>query len=214
MFRIILYYIIAAMSTCLISVNNAPVATKDVEFIVCSNDFHTSICVSKKLLQKTKYSNYLDVFRFCAHDSDFPYLQFNLGERDFYLQVENEKDLTFSLIFQALFIPDTSLLYVSNFDPEKSSQKIRRVRTSKGGFEKMMEYIDQSFQKDSNQNYLCINPVKWMPDCGKFFESSIIYSFINTCNNWTNTAIKKSGVKTSLWTPFSFGVLFFLSKGN
>ncbi|MCK5672703.1 MAG: DUF2459 domain-containing protein, partial [Spirochaetales bacterium] len=39
-----------------------------------------------------------------------------------------------------------------------------------------------------------------------FFEASGLYSLFNTCNNWTSRGLRKSGINTHLWTPFTWGV--------
>ena len=43
-----------------------------------------------------------------------------------------------------------------------------------------------------------------------FFEAKGSFSFYRTCNIWVNKALKVIGVKTSIWSPFDFGVLHHL----
>ena len=36
-----------------------------------------------------------------------------------------------------------------------------------------------------------------------FYEANGSYSIFKTCNTWSNSILKNSGVKSLLWTPFS-----------
>jgi len=38
------------------------------------------------------------------------------------------------------------------------------------------------------------------------------FSLFNTCNVWVNKALKVTGIETSVWSPFDFGVLHHLPE--
>ena len=39
-----------------------------------------------------------------------------------------------------------------------------------------------------------------------FYDAKGRYSFLNTCNTWTNDGLKVAGQKAALWTPTDFGI--------
>jgi hypothetical protein len=39
-----------------------------------------------------------------------------------------------------------------------------------------------------------------------FYHANGTYHLFDTCNNWANTALKRTGVKTALWSPFGYAI--------
>ena len=47
-----------------------------------------------------------------------------------------------------------------------------------------------------------------------FYEANGKYNFTHTCNTWANNALKASGQKAPLWTPFDRGFLGVMNRGE
>ena len=73
-------------------------------------------------------------------------------------------------------------------------------------YSNLIKFVDDSMEKDRNGNYINIktNAVYGKDDA--FYEAKGSYSFLHTCNTWTNNALKVSGQKAALWTPSDFGI--------
>nr|MBX2843653.1 DUF2459 domain-containing protein [Flammeovirgaceae bacterium] len=73
----------------------------------------------------------------------------------------------------------------------------------------MNQYLFQSFQMNDEKQFQIIKSPGYSHN-DAFYEATGNYSCIITCNEWVNTALKKMGIKTSIWSPFDFGVLYHL----
>ena len=61
--------------------------------------------------------------------------------------------------------------------------------------------------------------LSWIPGSAygsrdAFYEAQGNYTLITTCNHWTGRALEATGVKTGIWTPFSFNVTTHLQEGS
>jgi uncharacterized protein (TIGR02117 family) len=74
---------------------------------------------------------------------------------------------------------------------------------------KLNRYIQNSFETNSAGKLVKLN-VKGYGNNDYFYEAKHSFSLFRTCNYWVNKALKEIEVKTSVWSPFDFGVLFHL----
>ena len=126
------------------------------------------------------------------------YIEYGWGSEIFYLNVPTWDDLTFSIVFKALFTKPNSLMHVTTFNNVEDDWII--VNVSNEQLDKMKELISNSFktikgEKVFKSNGYTSNDI--------FYEANGSYSIFKTCNTWSNSILKNSGVKSLLWTPFS-----------
>jgi len=72
--------------------------------------------------------------------------------------------------------------------------------------QKLNAYILAAFDENENGKQL-VEGATYTPNRDNFYRANGNYMFYKTCNTWANAALKESGMKASLWTPFDFGVL-------
>ena len=126
------------------------------------------------------------------------YIEYGWGSEIFYLNVPTWDDLTFSIVFKALFTKPNSLMHVTTFNNVEDDWIIVNVNNEQ--LDKMKELISNSFktikgEKVFKSNGYTSNDI--------FYEANGSYSIFKTCNTWSNSILKNSGVKSLLWTPFS-----------
>ncbi len=132
------------------------------------------------------------------------YLSFGWGDRDFYLNTQKWKDLTFTIAFKALFLNSETLLHVTRY--RNRYEKWKEIKISPSEMQKLNNYILQTFQTNKDGMKIILNN-KGYSFNDDFYESKGSYSVFKTCNTWVNAGFKESGLKSCLWTPFDFGLL-------
>jgi uncharacterized protein (TIGR02117 family) len=141
-----------------------------------------------------------------------PYIAFGWGDKGFYLNTPEWKDLKLRTALNALLIPSTSAMHVSLWSNPVEDDLTIRIRVSEKEYESLVDFIMNSFQWDSDHRVTKIEHPGY-GDFDLFFESSLKFHLFRTCNVWTNQGLKKAGIRTALWTPYDRPILYHLS-GN
>ncbi len=134
------------------------------------------------------------------------HVAFGWGERAFYLNTPTWGDLRLGVALHALFLPSASAMHV--FYPRRGADWIE-LTLCPGQLEAMVTFIGESFDRNEAGKLLPIPSPMYPPD-QRFYEARGTYWLGYTCNNWVNTALKRAGVSTAVWSPFDRGVLYHL----
>ena len=136
------------------------------------------------------------------------YVAFGWGDKGFYLNTPTWADLKFSTAFNALFWLSTSAMHVTYYNNEPIiDENARKLSISIEQYKRLVDYINNSFQQDTTNNYICIKGHHYKGINDNFYEANGVYNLFETCNGWANRGLKKTGVKTCIWTPFDWGIL-------
>ncbi|MBA3664118.1 MAG: TIGR02117 family protein [Bacteroidetes bacterium] len=204
-------YMLAAFTLPNITVNNSFVNKKEgVKIYIVSNGVHTDIVVPVK----NKNRDWTKLFppeSFDVKDSIYNYMAFGWGDKGFYLDTPTWGDLTFSTAFKAAFgIGSTAMhvryLKLPNIIPDKTVALIIDEKS----YNELIQLIEKSFEKTNDAVIKIDHP--GYNDHDRFYEANGTYSAFKTCNVWTNTCLKTIGVKVSVWSPFSKGLINSLKQ--
>ena len=192
-----LFYLIAAIICSYIPVNTKEVKDANYDLYLSTNGVHLEIVIPKENLSPFLLNN-------LEHQDKEKFVSFGWGDKNFYAHTPTWKDITFSTGFKALFLNTPALLHVSRYKKFKASWI--PVRVNQEQLKLLNHYIEESFVKDNYSNpALHPQPGYWKQD--NFYTAKGYYTCFYTCNTWVNQALKQSGIKASLWTPFDFGLL-------
>ncbi len=137
------------------------------------------------------------------------YVAFGWGDKQFYINTPEWKDLTFKTAFNALFLKSETAMHVTFY--RNSYSTWRKLQLCSSQIDTLNIYIENSFQKDEKGSLQKIAvPGYYKTDT--FYEANGSFSFFKTCNIWVNKALKETGVETSVWSPFDLGVLWHLRE--
>jgi len=137
------------------------------------------------------------------------YMAFGWGDKEFYIKTPEWTDLTFKVAFKALFMKSETAMHVT-FYP-RSFQSWKKIGLCTEQLKKLNRYVFNSFKKDNHGNLLKMD-FEGYTMYDDFYDASRSFSIFRTCNVWVNVALKEIEVKTSVWSPFDFGVLFHLKN--
>jgi uncharacterized protein (TIGR02117 family) len=147
------------------------------------------------------------------HELDFPanarYISFGWGDKNFYIHTPEWSDLTFTVAFKALFLRSETAMHVNYYSREQSWW--HPVCLCEEQLQQLFLYIRNSFAiaPDGKINQL---DFEGYTDFDSFYEAKGAFTLFNTCNVWANKGLKSIEIKTSVWSPFDFGVLFHVKR--
>jgi uncharacterized protein (TIGR02117 family) len=202
----ILIYILSAVLCSSIPVHRSSQKTESdtIGMYILSNGVHLDLIFPLKNAQKD-WSAQIDPDVQLKEQSKF--IGFGWGDKNFYLHTPEWKDLTFRTTYKALFMKGPAAIHVTFYKGLHESKDCLLVHLNLEEYKKIVHYIEGSFKPDKNGNPQLIMNFqyeKW----DKFYEARGSYSPFFTCNSWVNRALRKSGLRACLWTPFDKGIFW------
>jgi uncharacterized protein (TIGR02117 family) len=137
------------------------------------------------------------------------FIGFGWGDKEFYIKTPEWSDLTLPVAFKALFLKSKTAMHVT-FYP-RSFQSWKKLLLCSEQLKKLNRYVLNSFKKN-NQGNLQKMDFEGYTRYDDFYNATGSFSIFHTCNVWVNVALKEIEVKTSVWSPFDFGILYHLKN--
>lgn len=142
---------------------------------------------------------------------NYEYVAFGWGDRRFYLETPQWDDLTVGTAANALLSNSPTAMHVSRYRTAQSLW-IERVACPEQ-LRLINDYLLNSFSLDNSQKVIQIK-AKGYHSNDSFYEATGSYNLIMTCNEWLNKCLKQAGLRSSVWSPFAFGIIFQSEKHN
>lgn len=204
---IILLYVILALLIPLIPVKakktNDP---KVIEAYLLTNGVHTDIVVPTKS-EFIDWSHKIPFSNTKGKQEGYKYTSFGWGDKGFYLDTPTWADLKFSTAFKAAFWLGDSAMHVTYYNTMKEGDDCKKIMLTVNQYKDLIKFIEAKFDTDINGNFKLIITDAVYGDNDAFYDANGSYSFLYTCNTWTNNGLKVAGQKAALWSPSDFGIL-------
>lgn len=203
---LILLYVILAVTIPLIPVpKKATTEIAEVPIYIYTNGVHTDIVLPIKNNQ-IDWSNKILFDNTLSKSSDFNYVGIGWGDKGFYLDTPTWAELKVSTAFYAAFWLGDSAMHCTFYKTMKEGEDCKKILLTRSQYADLIKFVDSKFDKNSaGQNILIPTNAVYNND-DAFYEAKGSYSFLYTCNTWTNDALKTAGQKAALWTPTDFGI--------
>lgn len=204
---LLLIYGLSAVIFSVIPVNkNQSENAKEYTIYIKSNGVHTDLVLPiktdlKDWSEKIKFENIK------SKDSTHQYLAFGWGDKGFYLDTPEWSDLKFSTAFNAAFNLGTSAMHTTFYKQIQENENCVKIEISKEQYQKLIAFIEASFQYDNNGNPIFIDATTYGKN-DSFYEAHRTYNLFYTCNTWANQALKKADLKAAFWTPADKGIFY------
>ena len=178
---------------------------KNIDAYILTNGVHTDLVVPVKT-PEIDWSQQIPFENTLSKRTDFKYLAIGWGDKGFYLDTPTWADLKFSTAFIAAFWLGESAVHATFYEQMKVGEDCKKIMLTPSQYKAMIQYIDASFDKDTQGKYILIktNAVYGKDDA--FYEAKGSYSFLHTCNTWANNGLKVAGQKAAIWTPSDTGI--------
>lgn len=207
-FVILILYLITALVSTFIPVNNSfTEAENGVEIFIRSNGVHTDIVVPVKDSVKDWRQELNGLRKY--NENEIRYVAFGWGDKGFYLHTPTWADLKVSTALKAAFWLSTSAMHVTYY-PRKPipDEHTKSIYISLDQYRMLVNYIKNSFRLNSDGKFEVINCCNYSGLDNEFYEGKGVYSLLKTCNTWTNKGLKEAGVRTAVWAPFEWSVMY------
>ncbi|GEC71874.1 hypothetical protein FFL01_14130 [Flavobacterium flevense] len=202
---LIFFYLLIAYLLSKITVDKEADTQPEVEIYILTNGVHTDI-VMPTVSEQMDWSKQIRFKNTQAADSTYKYIALGWGDKGFYLETPEWSDLKASVAFKAASGLSTTAIHATYYKQMKLGNDCKSMLISKEQYQRLITYITDSFQKDSDGNFI---PIKTNANYGKtdaFYEANGSYSIFKTCNSWANTGLKACGQKCCLWTATDSGI--------
>lgn len=184
-----------------ISINTKKEQGSDVEIYILTNGVHTDIVLPIKSINHD-WSNFISSSNTKHPEINYDLVSFGWGDKGFYLKTPTWAELKFSTAFKAMFGLSATAMHVSYYKELKESENCKKILVSNATLQKLIAEIKKSFSQ--SKPIAIPNAYYSNNDC--FYDAVGTYHLFQTCNTWTNTTLKKSGLPACLWTPFDRGI--------
>ncbi|WP_082126163.1 TIGR02117 family protein [Chryseobacterium lactis] len=178
---------------------------KEIPIYIYTNGVHTDIVMPvKNDLQD--WSLKIPFADTKSKKTDYSYIGIGWGDKGFYLDTPTWADLKFSTAVKAAFWLSDSAMHCTYYRTMKEGEDCKMIMISRGQYENLVKYVEDKFDRDQNGNFMLIPTNAVYGDNDAFYDAKGTYSFMYTCNTWSNNALKAAGQKAALWTPSDFGI--------
>ena len=204
-------YLASAFVLSHIAVAKVPIgAPPEVEVFLHTNGVHTDIVVPIQNDQ-LDWSQQLPFSNIPSGDTTLRYIAFGWGDKGFYLDTPTWADLKFSTAFVAAFWLGSSAMHATYLHAMPPGPDTVPLRLTRAQYAQLVAYIQGSFRYDAAGRAQHIKGHSYGPN-DAFYEAHRVYSFVYTCNTWTNNALKACGQRACLWTPSDKGIFYQYGK--
>lgn len=188
-----------------------------IDAYISSNGVHTDF-IFPTHTSLIDWTTIFPVKDFPKADLDTDFIAIGWGDREFYLNTPQWKDLTFKRAIFAAAAQDRSLIHVEYLSRHERQTITRyqayQLHLNENQYARLRNYVlDATVLKTSNINK---NTAQNIPNYhydqnDAFFDANGQYSLFKTCNTWIGDGLRHAGVKVSRWTPFDTTVYWYLT---
>ncbi len=201
----VLLYLTTAYCLSRITVDKEPIESDEVTIYIKTNGVHTDLVVPVRN-EQMDWSKEIKFSNTKLKDTSMNFLGMGWGDKGFYLETPNWSDLKFSVAFNAAFALSTTAIHATFFKTMTENDSCIKLNLSRKQYARLVDYISESFQKDSAGHFIYINTDANYGNLDAFYEANGSYSMLHTCNSWANDGLKKCGQKACVWTAFDSGI--------
>lgn len=203
-------YALAAVALAFVPVNAAFVpATGGVTIYLRSNGFHADIVVPAR----TPAHDFTAEFppsHFAALASPRPWIAFGWGDRDFMVETPTWRDLKFVPTVRALLGIGRGAMHVE-YVRDPAQFDARAVRLDAAQYARLVAALRAGFARDAAGTARRIDHGGFGP-MDAFYESTVDWNVLRTCNEWVRGVLSDAGVRTAAWAPFAAPLFWQLDR--
>lgn len=207
----VIIYLASAWCLSRITINKENITSQDVTIYIKTNGVHTDIVVPVKN-QQINWSKEVKFTNITSQDTTYTYLGMGWGDKGFYLETPTWADLKTSTAFKAAFALSTTAIHATYYHQLHENDSCRKITISKEQYQRLINYIKESFQTDASGHFMVIKTGANYGDSDAFYEARGKYNLFKTCNTWANNSLKACGQKCCAWTIFDTGIFLKYNK--
>lgn len=134
-------------------------------------------------------------------------LSFGWGDRDFYMSTPRWSDLRLATALQAIGGGDATAVHIEMRPGGRQDPACRELRLAAATLARLDGQILAAMALDPAGRPILIPDAGYGPADG-FVAGTGHYSIFLTCNDWLRRALARTGIRTALWSPLPFGLMW------
>ncbi|KPH13936.1 urease-associated protein [Chryseobacterium sp. ERMR1:04] len=178
---------------------------KEIPIYIYTNGVHTDIVMPVKN-DMQDWCTKIPFANTKSKKTDYNYIGVGWGDKGFYLDTPTWADLKFSTAFKAAFWLGESAMHCTYYKTMTEADDCKIIMISRSQYKNLVQFVNDKFDKDQNGNFILIPTNAVYSDNDAFYDAQGKYSFLYTCNTWSNDALKAAGQKAAFWTPTDAGI--------
>jgi|GEM_PF-90566 len=178
---------------------------KEIPVYIYTNGVHTDMVMPVRN-ELQDWSTKIPFANTKSKRTDYQYVGIGWGDKGFYLDTPTWADLKFSTAFKAAFWLSKSAMHCTYYKTMTEGSDCKKIMISKNQYRKLVEFVEDKFDRDASGNFILVPTDAVYGDNDAFYDAKGKYSFLYTCNTWTNDALKAAGQKAAFWTPSDYGI--------
>ena len=203
---VVAVYIILALAIPYIEVPANPTTEpKTITAYILTNGVHTDLVVPIKTSQ-IDWSTKIPFENTLSKKTDYQYLSIGWGDKGFYLDTPTWADLKVSTAFKAAFWLGESAMHCTFYEKMTVGEDCKKLELTQKEYTELISFIEKKFDYDENGKTILIKTNAVYGKNDAFYEAKGSYSFLYTCNTWTNDGLKAANQKAAFWTASDFGI--------
>ncbi|WP_156305855.1 TIGR02117 family protein [Sphingobacterium endophyticum] len=186
--------------------SNDPNSKKEITAYILSNGVHTDIV----LPVKNEFEDWTKIFPIentKGKSMNNSYISIGWGDKGFYLNTPEWKDLTLKTALIAGFGIGETALHVTYYKNMVENDLCYKIQIDSIQYSILKNYIIDALDKDAEGKPILIHTNAQYGDNDAFYEAKGAYSLFYSCNTWSNSALKKANMPSGMWTVFDKGIL-------
>lgn len=211
-FGFVLLYAFAAVALPYIEIPaKAADDPKVVDIYILSNGMHTDLVVPVKSAY-FDWTTEIPTSDTRAGERNFQMVGIGWGDKGFYLDTPTWAELKVSTAIKAAFWMSSSAMHCTFLNVLPKNEESRKIQLTAAQYTALVSYIRAKFDRDSNGKVIFVKTDAVYGNDDSFYDAKGKYSFLNSCNTWTNTGLKVAGQKAALWTAGDWGIFQHYKK--
>lgn len=200
-------YLVMALIGSLIPVNSNPEPNNtEIDIYLYKQNMHTDILLPVKS-EIIKWDRIFKPENSLSNPQNSGFIGFGWGDLNFYRNTPQWKDLKLGVAFKALFLRSQSALHTRFYQKIPVSENLVKISVSEDQYKKLSEYILETVNAKNKSKIQAVSGLHYYQD-DAFYLAETSFHLLKTCNTWTNSALRASGLRACLWTPFPQGIFF------
>jgi len=205
-------YIVVAFALVLFPANAGQARQASaVDAYVIAYGAHTDL-VFPVITAAMDWTGYFPAADFAKIPSNADYIAIGWGDREFYLNTPEWKDLTLPRAAGALAGMHGTLLHVTYLRKADFLEYAHVLPLSAEQYAMLAAYVTASAPHPGGR-MLAVPGKSYTPQ-DAFYEANGSYNMFKTCNTWVGTGLLQAGVPVSYWTPFDMLVSWHLQPAT
>ncbi len=201
-------YMFAALLGAIIPQNSDQANVVDGRTLyIYDNGVHTSLVLSRSYGDVVLDEALTQRDAFPGPSAIYPWIMVGWGDREFFLNTPYWKDLSARTAVSALWGSGKSLIHIDRLNTLPPRQNLRKIVLNEKQYAKLLKFIYPQITIGANGRPISMNG--YGSDDRFYVSSGRKYWALYTCNNWIGEAIANADVKTGIWTPLPFGIMWW-----